>query len=230
MVADRLYGRYKKNNSASMDGENVDSEEIEGWDKESERAWKNDTHDVEFPTVVVEALRKLVPEKAHVLDAGAGIGKHVRAFTKLGYIVTGVEQSKVGANYSRVLNPEARIFNMRIQEMTFNEEFDLIHTSAVLQHSLHERKVGILQKFHAALKLNGCYLCTENTLTPENVHHHFLKKDGGFEQVQFSETATDGYSFTEQGWINFMAKNNFRHVRTILPWPYYFWRRIEGKE
>jgi SAM-dependent methyltransferase len=206
----------------------MDSEQIDGWDQESERAWKNDSKDLEFPENVVKVLKHLVPVPARVLDSGCGIGKHLRTFTKLGYIAVGVEQSKVGAGYAKQLNPQIQILNIRIQELTFKNEFHMIFTSAVLQHSLHERQVVILQKFYDALKSNGIYFCTENTLTEQNASVHFKKTAaGGFEPVAFSEDASDGYSFTEKGWIKFLAEQGFQHIQTIWPWPFYFYRKVE---
>jgi len=186
----------------------MDSEEINGWDREAERAWKNDPHYTELPLEVVQVLKKFLPEKARVLDAGCSIGKHLRAFQRLGYTVVAVEQSKVGVDYARTSNPDTLVLNMRIQDMTFREEFDLIHTSAVLQHSLHERKRVILKKFREALKPGGFYLCTENTYTPNNT-------------AIFTDELTDGYSFTYKGWVKFLAENGFETVKFIPPWPYY---------
>lgn len=205
----------------------LDSEQIDGWDQESERAWKNDSKDLKFPENVLETLTALLPPHAMVLDAGCGVGKHVRTFNNLSYSVMGLEQSKVGAGYAKQLNPTVDILNIRIQALTLKNTFDLIFTSAVLQHSLHERQAVILQKFHEALKPNGIYFCTENTLTEKNVSVHFKMTAGGFEPVVFSEDASDGYSFTEKGWIIFLAEQGFQHIQTIWPWPFYFYRKVE---
>lgn len=203
----------------------MDSEQRDGWDQESERAWKNDSKDLEFPEDVVKLLKSLVPLPARILDSGCGIGKHLRAFVKLGYTAVGVEQSKVGAGYAQQLNPQVEIFNVRLQEMAFKNEFDMIFTSAVLQHSLNERKPLIYRRFHDALKSGGIYFCTENTLRKENVAVHF--KADSHEPITLSDDATDGYSFTEKGWIKLLATNGFQHVQTIFPWPFYFYRKVE---
>jgi len=199
----------------------MDSEEIEKWDEESERAWKNDTHDVEFPAVIVTLLQKILPPKALILDAGCGIGKHVKAFRKLDFYVIGIDQSEKAVKYAQRLNPEASIHHMRIQDITYADEFSLIHTCAVLQHSNHERKKQILALFFKALKPRGYLLCTECTFTLETLK--LLKQKNPI--VELTDEWTDGYSFSEKGWITFMAENGFQHIKTIPPWPYYLFQK-----
>lgn len=199
----------------------MDSEEIDKWDSESERAWQNDSHDVEFPEPVASLLQKILPPKAKVLDAGCGIGKHVKAFIKLGFDTMGIDQSQKAIAYAKQLNPEAQFLNIRIQDLTFQGQFSLIHTSAVLQHSKHERKKEIINRFYAALRPMGYLLCTECTFTPETLK--LLKEKNP--PVEFTEEWTDGYSFSEKGWIHFMDNNGFNHLTTIPPWPYYLFQR-----
>jgi len=202
----------------------MDSEEIPLWDEESERAWQKDNHDVTMPEAVVTLLSNILVPCAKILDAGCGIGKHLKALTELGYDVVGIDQSKKAVEHARELNPAAKIFLMRIQDLNVPNSFNLIHTSGVLQHSTNERKNLILSQFCMALKPMGYLLCTENTLTPENIHHHYKKEGNTMKQLTYSEDATDDYSFTEKGWIDFMATNRFRHLKTIPPCPYYLYQ------
>lgn len=179
----------------------MDSEEIEKWDQESERAWKEDNHDVEFAESIVATLRKILKPNAKILDAGCGIGKHVKAFSKLGYEVEGLDQSKKAVEYARQLNPETRIMHMRLQDLYLENSYNLIHTCAVLQHSLLQRQIEILGRFYKALKPAGHYLCAECVLP--------------------NGSPSNGYSLTLKEWFSFMESNDFLHVKTIPPWPYY---------
>jgi intein/homing endonuclease len=154
-----------------------------------------------------------------------GVGKHVRAFRRLGYEVTGIDQSKKAIEYAKILNPDSTFLNIRLQQLDAVNCYDLIHTCAVLQHSKHERKIEILQRFHKALKPNGYLLCAECTFTLETLKQ--LKEKNP--SVELSEDWTDGYSFSEKGWRRFMAANNFLHVKTIPPWPYYLFQKCEAK-
>ena len=202
----------------------MDSEEINKWDEESERAWQYDEHNVEFASSIVSVLKEILSADAKILDAGCGIGKHVKAFAKLGYRVVGIDQSKQAVHYAQILNPNTPIFHIRILELmnnpSINSSLNLIHTCAVLQHSIHERKREILWVFHQALKPKGYLLCTECTFTPETLK--LLKEHNP--SVEFTDEWTDGYSFSEKGWIKFMAQNGFIHVKTIPPWPYYLFQ------
>ena len=199
---------------------NVDSEEIDKWDEESERAWKNDTLNVIFADSVIEVLQHILPPKAKVLDAGCGVGKHVRAFSLLDFKVTGIDQSQKAVEYARTLNPDATIIHGRLQDLPWLVDFKLIHTCAVLQHSTHERKRSILKKFYDALTPGGYLLCAECTFTPETLK--LLKEKNP--SVEFTEEWSDGYSFSEKGWKRFMKENGFNHVKTIPPWPYYLFQ------
>jgi 2-polyprenyl-3-methyl-5-hydroxy-6-metoxy-1,4-benzoquinol methylase len=187
----------------------ADSEEQDVWENESIRAWKNDQHYVKFAQVIQELLKKILPEKAEILDCGCGIGKHVRAFAILGYNVTGIDQSKNAINYAVTLNsdmPNVNLHNIRLQELDQlgKDRFDLIHTCAVLQHSKLHRQEEILKKFVDALLPGSYYLCAECTLP--------------------NGTPTNGYSYPLKEYIEFMDKNGFTLVKTIPPWPYYLWR------
>jgi len=204
----------------------MDSEEIDKWDEESERAWQHDNHNVQFAESIVATLKEILPSKARILDVGCGIGKHVKAFRELGYFVVGIDQSKKAIEYARCLNPYHRhLYQIRIQELDFRNRFDLIHTCAVLQHSTHERKITILQKFREALKPKGYYLCAECTFTPETMKK--VKQILKLPSNEYSEDWTDGYSFTENYWIKFMAQNGFKHIKTIPPWPYYLYEVVK---
>jgi len=200
----------------------MDSEEIDKWDQESERAWKNDEHIVHFADSIVEVLKEILTPSAEVLDCGCGIGKHIRAFRELGYTTEGIDQSIKAVQYARKLNPDTLIIHARLQDLiNFSPEtYNLIHTCAVLQHSTHDKKRQILANFRHILKPSGFLLSAECTFTPETLK--LLKEKNP--SVEFTEEWTDGYSFSQQGWIRFMLENEFEHIKTIFPWPYYLFK------
>lgn len=166
----------------------ADSEEQDVWDREAERAWKNDAHHSSFTVPVNQLILSHVP-KGQVLDAGCSIGKHLLNFKRLGYEPVGVEQSEVACEYARILNADVPVHHMRLQEMPWIGRFVLVHTSAVLQHNIHERKRILLAKFREVLQPDGFYLLTEN-IGPD-----------GF-----------GNSFSLEGWRKFLDENGFRFI------------------
>lgn len=90
----------------------------------------------------------------------------------------------------------------RLQDSYPAGTFDLVFTSAVLQHNRHEPdKREIVQGMHHILREGGYYLCTENTFRHDNAP-----------QWADNNGACDGYSFTPTGWKNWMAAHGFELV------------------
>lgn len=80
--------------------------------------------------------------------------------------------------------------------------FDLIFTSAVLQHNRHEPdKREIVEGMHKIIRPGGYYLCTENTFRQDNAPQWF--NDHG---------TADGNSFTAKGWENWMKDHGFELI------------------
>jgi SAM-dependent methyltransferase len=106
--------------------------------------------------------------------------------------------------------------NARKLEETFPEKkFDLIFTSAVLQHNRHDPdKIEIVRGMHNILRPGGYYLCTENTFRADN-----CPRSVGMPQY------TDGDSFTPEGWEKFMLENGFETVEYHAP-SEYLYRKI----
>jgi len=77
--------------------------------------------------------------------------------------------------------------------------FDLVFTSAVLQHNRHEPdKREIVEGLHYILRDGGYYLCTENTFRADNCPQSVGNPD-----------YTDGDSFTPEGWEKWMRELGF---------------------
>lgn len=90
----------------------------------------------------------------------------------------------------------------RLQESFPPETFDLVFTSAVLQHNRHEPdKREIVEGMYKILKPGGYYLCTENTFREDNAPQ--WANDHG---------AADGNSFTATGWKTWMATHGFEQL------------------
>lgn len=102
--------------------------------------------------------------------------------------------------------------------MNFKEEFDLIYTVAVLQHNKHSQKDLIMKKIYQALKQDGYFLMTENTLTDKNIGFAFPNK-------RVPEDWTDGYCFTKSRWTKYIEQFGFKLVKYVPPWPWYLFRK-----
>lgn len=153
-----------------------------------------------------ETILKL--ENVHkCLDIGCGPCYWVNLFE--GFDYTGFDQSpgmirvaqeqlKENGLLSRV--SELKLGNARRLQDSFSPEtFDLVFTSAVLQHNRHEPdKREIVEGMRTILKPGGYYLCTENTFRGDNAPQ--WANDHG---------DADGNSFTAEGWKIWMSTRGF---------------------
>jgi ubiquinone/menaquinone biosynthesis C-methylase UbiE len=111
---------------------------------------------------------------------------------------------------------ELRQGNARDLKASYPEQkFDLIFTSAVLQHNRHDPdKTEIVQGMHSILREGGYFLCTENTFRADNCPESIGNPD-----------YTEGNSFTPEGWEKYMRANGFETVEYHAP-SEYLYRRV----
>lgn len=97
---------------------------------------------------------ELLPKDAKILDAGAGSGRDLLEFSKLGYDVIGMDSSsslaRLAEEYSGV-----RVIVSKFENMSFQEAFNGIWACASLLHSEKQLMTKILKNFHLALVLDG---------------------------------------------------------------------------
>lgn len=142
-----------------------------------------------------------------VLDYGMGTGLWRNLFDRKDFKYIGCDQNKDMVNGAKWRFPDDTlvVFNAKFDTNIFElHSFDLVFTSAVIQHNLHDQKRPILQFFKHILKPGGFYLMTENVWREDNVPG---VKDG----------MTDGYSFTANDWEIFMSGEGFKLVEYKHP-------------
>jgi len=91
----------------------------------------------------------------------------------------------------RIIGKPATFYNMKMQEMEFSEEFDVLFTHTVLQHVSLETKREALPKFYEALKPGGMLIIEEKSDT---------------------ETKT---TLTKEGWIELIESFGFENIVTV---------------
>lgn len=95
-----------------------------------------------------------VTDGGRILDAGCGSGRDSRAFKHHGYSVVAIDASREMCKLaSELLDQE--VWQMRFDEIAFDEEFDGIWACASLLHAVKEELPEILNKFRKALKDKG---------------------------------------------------------------------------
>ncbi len=101
-----------------------------------------------------DKFESYVADGGRILDAGCGSGRDSKAFKKHGYSVVAIDASKEMCRLaSELLDQE--VWQMRFDEIAFDEEFDGIWACASLLHVPMDELPGILNKLRKALKKSG---------------------------------------------------------------------------
>lgn len=172
------------------------------WTSEAIRALS----DGEYRDQLIPNFVKEYVPSGKVLDLGCNIAKFVPMWQLAGFTVEGFDQCEYALKVAKMRHPDVKFTLGRAQDLPYEKEFDLIFTSAVLQHNRHSEQEKIVEQIKKALKPGGYFLMSENTLRPDNWPIGI--KDG-----KFDEDVTDGYSKTFKGWIEFFKKHGFEFVK-----------------
>jgi len=136
-----------------------------------------------------------------VVDVGCGPGYWQELFAGMNY--NGFDQSTEMLKLAAEMSPNLSWAQGNARELIKYwelESFDLVFTSAVLQHNRHTPdKTEIVKGFYEIIKPGGYYLCTEDT----------FRADNRPESVGVPEF-TNGYSFTPYGWEKYMKSLGFK--------------------
>lgn len=154
----------------------------------------------------------------NVLDVGCGPGYWINLFRDHNY--AGFDQSTKMLELAREVSPgiEFILGNARCLPLVFEDrKFDLVFTSAVLQHNRHRPdKAEVVQGLHHILRPGGYYLCTEDTCREDN-HPECVGSLGCTRGPQ--------YTFKLQGWKTYMQDLGFEMLEYHHP-SEYLYRRI----
>jgi len=139
----------------------------------------------------IDKIKKYKPN-GKLLDCGCHIGRFINTFRDNGYDYTGVDQSSYALKIAKIYQPTGKWVHSLLWEMNFNEEFDIVHFNAVLQHNLLKEQEKIIQKVYQALKKGGILFIAESTVT--------------------RETRTQR---SYRGWIEFIESNGFKFLESF---------------
>lgn len=112
-----------------------------------------DTHDVDMLALYQRFIRML-PEGAHILDAGSGSGRDTLAFLGYGYKVTAFDASPSLCKLSSQLT-DIPTRNLCFQELDDIEKYDGIWACASLLHVREDELIGAVNRLIRALKPEG---------------------------------------------------------------------------
>lgn len=112
-----------------------------------------------FQTCLELLIDKGVPIKnKHIVDVGCGMGYQLKLLLKYQPAsLTGLDFSRVAIEIARLLCPGGRFYEFDIYER-YNEKFDVVICTEVLEHLLYPRKA--LENILSMMNSNGCAFLT----------------------------------------------------------------------
>lgn len=185
---------------------------------ENAEAFYNGTVDADM-SLWRDKFEKYIPDGSRILDAGCGSGRDSRAFKQHGYSVVAFDASKKMCEMaSKLLCQE--VWQMKFDEISFDEEFDGIWACASLLHVAEMDLPDILEKLNRALKPHGTLYASfkygegqmqkgERTFInfTENSAPKIMGKCG-FETAECGITSDIRPGRADEKWLNIIAKKN----------------------
>ncbi|HJD60063.1 MAG TPA: class I SAM-dependent methyltransferase [Rickettsia endosymbiont of Omalisus fontisbellaquei] len=168
-----------------------------------------------------KAFTSYLPNKAHILDAGCGVGRDTKYFLSQGYQVTAFDAS---AEMVKLATKETgiNVLHSTFQDIDFKESFDGVWAQATLLHVPYNETTNVYKKIHAALKLEGIFYASykhgsdqmsANERDFYNMNEDTIKPyfDGLFDIVRIwtEEDTRSKVSPSKDGlWLNFIVKKS----------------------
>jgi SAM-dependent methyltransferase len=160
----------------------------------------------------------LLPEPAHILDAGCGSGRDARVFAKLGHHITAFDASPALVALAQTHLGEA-VHCLRFQDIAWHEEFDGIWASASVLHVAVAELPDVMQRLCKALKPSGILYASFKYGSGERDHHGrrftdldepglttLLRQVPGLETVQTWTTNDLRPGREDERWLNTLMR------------------------
>ena len=164
-----------------------------------------------------DKFESYVVDGGRILDAGCGCGRDSRAFKQHGFSIVAFDASREMCRMASELLGE-EVWQMRFDEIAFDEEFDGIWACASLLHVPEDELPSVLKRLHKALKANGklyvSFKYGEGTrqrgertfcdFTEETLQE--LLKDADFEIKESGITTDIRPGRDDEKWVNAIAE------------------------
>jgi SAM-dependent methyltransferase len=106
-----------------------------------------------------QSFLPLLPESAHILDAGCGSGRDAKYFVERGYQVTAFDASaEIAALAEKEVGQSIAV--QRLQGIQYKNQFDGIWACASLLHVPAKELPDVFRRLARALKPNGVIYCS----------------------------------------------------------------------
>lgn len=180
-------------------------------------------HHVHKEGNVYRLLEIASPKVEKVLDFGCGSGLWRNFFLDFDYYGADQNEEMIKVAKERHPGEKYRFSCHSWDRLDFaDKSFDLVFTSAVIQHNRHKDKEIVLKELNRVLALGGYYLCTENTFRPDNFKTTFRHVS------EWAPDLDDGYSFTAEGWEKYMKNFGFDLIEYRGPGEYLYVKNREA--
>lgn len=136
--------------------------------------------------------------RGRLLDCGCNIARYYPPLREAGFEYTGVDQSQQALEIAHQRYPNIALVWSMLWSMSFESQFDVAISMAVLQHNTHDEKNRIIHQIAKAVRTGGWFAMQESTV--------------------LNDTATQ---LTHQHWINTVEKHDFSLIDTWHPNPEY---------
>ena len=159
----------------------------------------------------------LLPHGGRVLDAGCGSGRDAKAFIQLGFSVVAFDASRELCKLASELIDQ-EVWQMKFQEISFDEEFDGVWACASLLHVLPTEIADVMNRIYKSLQSGGIFYASfkyGEGLT-ERVNRVFtdytrdsaraLFEEAGFEIIECEETDDVRPGREGEKWVNVIAR------------------------
>lgn len=164
-----------------------------------------------------DKFEKNIADGGRILDAGCGSGRDSLAFKKHGYSVVAFDaSSEMCRKASKLIGQE--VWQMKFDEISFDEEFDGVWACASLLHVPSEELPMILGKLYKALVTNGALYVSfkygeGKTTRGERTFVDFTEESvkilidrSGFEVIECGISSDSRPDRADEKWINAIAK------------------------
>ena len=189
------------------------------WTNHAVEQWETnrEPHQINDDSILRSWLLGIKGEVNKVLDYGCGGGLWWNLFEGFDYYGYDQNENMIAHARKRFPADAYRFVSSRWENPPFSEsEFDLIFTSAVLQHNRHVDKEKVMPELVRIIRPGGYLMCTENTFREDNYRTTFPR------EPEWHENLDDGYSFTKSGWEKYMARFGLKLVAFETPSEYLY--------
>jgi SAM-dependent methyltransferase len=127
---------------------------IDYYDHNAQSFYERSTH----VNLIEEYTRflKLLPQKAHILDAGCGGGRDSKYFLDQGHMVTAFDASREMVKYA-TRDTGLEVLQLSFQDLNFHELFDGVWANLSLLHVPYNETKIVFQKIYDSLKPSGIF-------------------------------------------------------------------------